>query len=72
METRCWAKMSRQPIGGLAYSTPPRLASSAVIPQDTLSAAVLGNRYITLTRPGLWPARPNRCIVPEIVLGHPT
>ena len=57
METRCWAKMSRQPTGGLAYSTPPRLASSAVIPQDTLSAAVLGNRYITLTHPNTSSAR---------------
>ena len=65
----CWGLPPRRL---LAVMEPANLASSAVMPQDTLSAAVLGNKYITLTRPGLCPARPRRCIVPEIVLGQPT
>lgn len=43
------------------------LAISAVMPQYTLSGAVRGYIVITLTLPGLCPARPRRCIVLDTV-----
>ena len=42
------------------------------MPQYTASEAVRGYMSISLTRPGLCPARPSRCMVLEMVLGQPT